>query len=94
MDLIWILINTSVLLKVRDMLENPDAYASAAPAAADADDAPKVEEEEKKEEEEEEEEDDVRRIIFMLLLLLLHKCRGTSHCICRHVYVLMLGAST
>ncbi|CAG9477001.1 60S ribosomal protein P0, putative [Plasmodium vivax] len=46
-----------LMKKIKDMVENPEAYAAAAPVAAAAADAPKKEEAKKQEEEEEEEED-------------------------------------
>ncbi|ANQ08082.1 60S acidic ribosomal protein P0 [Plasmodium coatneyi] len=46
-----------LMKKIKDMVENPEAYAAAAPAAEAKADAPKKEEAKKQEEEEEEEED-------------------------------------
>ncbi|GAB66578.1 60S acidic ribosomal protein P0, partial [Plasmodium cynomolgi strain B] len=45
-----------LMKKIKDMVENPEAYAAAAPAAAAKADTPKKEEEEQEEEEEEEED--------------------------------------
>ena len=55
-----------LLLQVREILENPDAYAAAAGPAAEetAEDAPKAEEEKPAEEEEEEEDDDMGFSLF------------------------------